>query len=86
MYFSDEPEIIENWFQDEIIRKRIDIKTFERSKLFEAVSSTKIRNAFLDNDREYIEKSTPKAVQARFEEIKDIIDKVYTQPKDDYTI
>lgn len=86
MYFSDEPEIIENWFQDENIRKRIDIKTFERSKLFEAVSSTKIRNAFLDNDREYIEKSTPKAVQTRFDIIKNIIDKVYTQPKDDYTI
>lgn len=86
MYFSDEPEIIENWFQDEIIRKRIDIKTFERSKLFEAVSSTKIRNAFLDNDREYIEKSTPKAVQVRFEEIRKIINDVYSNPKDDYKI
>lgn len=86
MYFSDEPEIIENWFQDETIRKRIEIKTFERNKLFEAVSSTKIRNAFLDNDREYIEKSTPKAVYSRFEEIKEIIDYVYSNPKDDYTL
>lgn len=86
MYFSDEPEIIENWFQDEIIRKRIDIKTFERDKLFEAVSSTKIRNAFLDNDIEYIEKSTPKAVFRRFDDIKEIINKVYEDPKNDYTI
>jgi len=84
MYFSDEPEIIENWFQDKTIRKRIDIKTFERDKLFEAVSSTKIRNAFLDNDKEYIEKSTPKAVYRRFDKIKDIIEKVYENPKDDY--
>ncbi len=69
MYFSDEPEIIENWFQDEIIRPRIEIKTFERNNMFEAVSSTKIRNAFLDDDKEYIEKSVPNAVMKRYDEI-----------------
>lgn len=78
MYFSDEPEIIENWFQDETIRKRINLKTFERKNMFEAVSSTKIRNAFLNNDREYIEKSVPDAVMRQYEEIKEIIDEVYT--------
>lgn len=76
MYFSDKPEIIENWFQDEIIRPRIEIKTFERNNMFEAVSSTKIRNAFLNNDKEYIEKSVPNAVIKRFDEIKQILDEV----------
>lgn len=52
---------------------------FKRSEMFDAVSSTKIRNAFLNNDKEYIEKSTPKAVIKRFDVIKDIIDKVYTE-------
>lgn len=84
MYFSDEPEIIENWFQDEKIRKRITLKTFERENMFEDVSSTKIRNAFLNNDKAYIEKSVPEAVLKRFEEIKKTLEKVYEEPVDDY--
>lgn len=84
MYFSDEPAIIENWFQDEKIRKRITLKTFERKNMFEDVSSTKIRNAFLNNDRAYIEKSVPEAVLKRFDEIKNILEKVYEAPVDDY--
>lgn len=79
MYFSDEPEIIENWFQDEVIRKRITIKTYRREEMFEAVSSTKIRNAFLNDNKEYIEKSVPKAVIKRYDIIKDKLDKVYTE-------
>lgn len=78
MYFSDEPEIIENWFQDETIRERIDLKTFERKNMFQDVSSTKIRNAFLNGDRDYISKSVPNAVIREFEKIKRIIDEVYT--------
>ena len=81
MYFSDEREIIENWFQDETIRKRINIKTYERKEMFEDVSSTKIRNAFLNNDKEYVEKSTPNAVIKRYEEIRAIINKIYENPK-----
>lgn len=78
MYFSDEPEIIENWFQDKTIRERIEIKTFERNTMFEAVSSTKIRNAFLNGDKEYIERSVPNAVIKRYSKIKEVLDKVYT--------
>lgn len=77
MYFSDEPEIIENWFQDEIIRKRVNLKIFERNKMFEAVSSTKIRNAILNKDKEYIEKSVPNAVIKRFDTIYNVLEEVY---------
>lgn len=83
MYFSDEPEIIENWFQDEEIKSRVTLKIFERDEMFEAVSSTKIRNAFLNNDEEYIKRSVPNAVIRRFDIIKDIMDKVYTKPLED---
>ena len=86
MYFSDDREIIENWFEDEEIRKRIELKIFERASMFEAVSSTKIRNAFLNGDREYIKNSVPKAVERRFDLIKGIIDKVYESPKEDYNM
>ena len=86
MYFSDDREIIENWFEDEEIRKRIDLKIFDRASMFEAVSSTKIRNAFLNGDREYIKNSVPNAVEKRFNLIKSIIDKVYELPKEDYNM
>lgn len=82
MYFSDEPEIIENWFQDEKIRRRINIKTYKRSDMFEVISSTKIRNAFLNNDMGYIKKSVPEEVYKRYEEIRDIINKVYELEKE----
>lgn len=79
MYFSDEPEIIENWFEDKEIRKRINIKTYKREEMFEAISSTKIRNAILNNDKTYIERSVPKEVYKKFDEIKDIINEVYIE-------
>lgn len=73
MYFSDEPEIIENWIQDENIKERIELKLFKRSNMFEAISSTKIRNAFINNDKKYIEKSVPKAVIKRYDIIREIL-------------
>lgn len=85
MYFSDDKEIIENWFEN-MLRERITLRLFERNDMFEAVSSTKIRNAFLNNNREYIEKSCPKAVVKRFEKIKEIIERVYREPKSDYVM
>lgn len=83
MYFSDKKEIIEAWF-DEELRKRINLRLFERQAMFEAVSSTKIREAFLKGDIEYIRKSTPNAVMKRYDEIKKILEKVQKSPKDDY--
>lgn len=73
MYFSDESDIIENWFQDKDIRRRIDLKLFERTNMFENVSSTKIRQAFIDGNTEYIEKNVPRAVLKRYELIRRII-------------
>ncbi len=81
MYFSDEPQIIQNWFQDDIIKNRVELRIFERNNMFEAVSSTKIRNAFLNNDMDYIKKSVPNSVVKRFDEIYEILNKVYTENK-----
>ena len=85
IYFSDEKEIIEGWFED-YLKDRIEFKLFERNKMFEAVSSTKIRKAFLEDDKEYIEKSCPKAVIRRYDEIKRLLQKVNNNPKSDYSI
>ncbi len=83
MYFSDDKSIIENWF-DENLRKRINLRLFEREAMFEAVSSTKIRQAFLNNDKKYISLSCPRAVCKRYEEIKKIIEEVYSNPIEDF--
>ena len=85
IYFSDEKEIILGWFED-YLKERIDFRFFERNKMFEAVSSTKIRQAFLDNDRTYIENSSPNAVLKRYDEIKMIIKNVNANPKNDFSI
>ncbi len=84
MYFSDDRAIIEDWLRDETVKHRIELKIFERENMFNAVSSTKIRQAFLDGDKEYIYKSVPNAVYRRFDEIKKIICDIEKNPKEDY--
>lgn len=83
MYFSDEKEIIEAWFED-YLKERITLRLFERNNMFNAISSTKIREAFICGNKEYIEKSCPSAVIKRYDEIKEIIKKVYNNPINDY--
>ena len=85
IYFSDEKELIQSWFEEEL-QRRIDFRLFERNNMFDAVSSTKIRQAFIDDDRRYIEESCPNAVLNRYDEIKRIIKEVYNNPIDDYSI
>lgn len=34
MYFSDDSKIIEDWFQDKLIRERINLKLFKRANMF----------------------------------------------------
>lgn len=85
IYFSDEKELIQSWFEEEL-QKRINFRLFERDKMFDAVSSTKIRQAFLDDNRKYVEDSCPDAVLRRYEELKQIIKEVKDNPIEDYTI
>ncbi len=85
IYFSDSPEIIKGWFDDELI-ERINFRLFERKNMFQGVSSTQVREAFLNNDREYIEKSCPNAVLKRYQELERIIKEVQKNPKKDYEI
>lgn len=85
IYFSDEKELIQSWFEEEL-QERINFRLFERNNMFDAVSSTKIRQAFLDDNREYIEKSCPDAVIRRYDEIKRIIKGVNDNPIEDYTM
>ena len=85
IYFSDEKELIQSWFEREL-QERINFRLFERNSMFNGVSSTKIRQAFLKGDKEYIEKSCPHAVMKHYDEIKQIIEEVNKNPIEDYTM
>lgn len=50
MYYNDDPKVVENWF-DERIAKRVKVKHAERQR---DVSGTKIREAFEQNNNQYL--------------------------------
>ena len=60
-YCSEEPEMIKGWFEDEL-RERINFRFFSRDNEFNGLSATKIREAILSDDDEYIKKYCPKEV------------------------
>jgi len=75
MYYSDEPEIMLNWF-DEKIKERINFRFFERNSLFDGLSATKIREAIINNDILYIEKFCPKSVVNQLKLLQNILNRI----------
>jgi hypothetical protein len=60
-----------------------------RQKVFDGLSSTKIREAllnFTDEDKKYLYKFLPEAVFDRVEELREIVVKVHKNPKKDFTM
>ena len=49
IYYSDDPKILDSWFNGTEVREYITYRNFERSSIFEGLSSTKIRNAFIED-------------------------------------
>ena len=75
LYYSDEPGIMLNWFEDKI-KEKINFRFFERNELFEGLSATKIREAIINNDRPYIEKFCPKSVVNQSKLLKSILNNI----------
>jgi len=75
IYYSDEPEIMLNWF-DNNIKERINFRFFERNELFEGLSATKIREAIVNNDKQYIESFCPKSVINNLKTLQDILNDI----------
>ena len=86
IYYSDDPSILDSWFDDTEIRDYITYRNFERSELFEDLSSTKIREAFTNNNKVYIKKYCPKPVQDRFDYLKSYYQDVKKNPKEDFSM
>ena len=88
LYYSDDPEIVKHWFDDEV-KGYISFCFLNRQKVFEGLSSTKIREAllnFTDADKKYLYKFLPEAVFERVEELREIILKVHKNPNKDFTM
>lgn len=79
-------KILDDWFNDTEVREFITYRNFERSKLFEGLSSTKIRNAFINDDIDYIKEYCPESVQKRFDYLKKYYENVTLNPKDDFSM
>ena len=86
LYYSDDPKILDDWFNDTEVKEFITYRNFERSKLFEGLSSTKIRNAFINDDVDYIKEYCPESVQKRFDYLKKYYENVTLNPKDDFSM
>lgn len=86
IYYSDDPKILDDWFNDTEVREFITYRNFERSKLFEGLSSTKIRDAFINDDIDYIKEYCPESVQKRFDYLKKYYENVTLNPKDDFSM
>ena len=86
IYYSDDVKYLDNWFKDTEVYDYITYRTFERAKMFEGLSATKIRNAFINKDISYVEKYCPPSVVARFDELASYYDVVSQNPKQDFSM
>lgn len=86
LYYSDDPAILDSWFKNTEVYQYITYRNFERNNIFEGLSSTKIRQAFIDNDIEYIKKYCPNSVVDRFELLSSYYIGVTENPKDDFSM
>lgn len=86
IYYSDDVRILNNWFQDTEIYGFIHYRTFTRSNMFNGLSSTKIRQAFIDGDKEYIAQFCPESVSSRFDFLAAYYKDVNRNPKEDFSM
>ena len=76
LYYSDDPKILDDWFKDSNYYDDITYKLIDRKNVFEGLSATKIRNALLNDDINYIKKYCPSSVIKRFDYLKEEYKKV----------
>ena len=55
LYYSDDIKIIQDWFDWDLSNK-ISIRHIDRSCVLDGISATKIREAIVSNDKEYVNK------------------------------
>ena len=86
LYYSDNPQILDSWFLDTEVYSFIRYRNFERNCIFEGLSSTKIRKAFMERDLAYIIRYCPQSVVNRFEYLSSYYKEVTEDPKEDFSM
>nr|DAF61659.1 MAG TPA: bifunctional nicotinamide mononucleotide adenylyltransferase/ADP-ribose pyrophosphatase [Siphoviridae sp. ct1IF5] len=86
LFYSDEPSILDSWFNDTEVKPFIEYKLFKRSNIFDGLSATKIREAFIKQDIEYIKKFCPKSVVDRWNYLSAYYKNVVENPKEDFSM
>lgn len=86
IYYSDDVRILDSWFENTEINEYITYRNFERSNMFDGLSSTKIRQAFIDNDFDYIARYCPQSVCNRFQYLASYYKNVNQNPKADFSM
>lgn len=75
IYYSDNPSIMLNWFTDDL-KEKINFRFFDRKELFSELSATKIREALLTNNEEYLVNNLPYEVYSLKENLANILKKI----------
>ena len=86
LYYSDDPAILDSWFKNTEVYQYITYRNFERNDIFDGLSATNIRQAFIDNNREYIKKFCPNSVVDRFDYLVSYYKNVTINPKEDFSM
>ena len=86
LYYSDNVAILDSWFNGTEVRQYITYRNFERSDIFEGLSATKIRQAFIDGNRDYINAFCPHSVASRFDYLASYYKDVTDNPREDFSM
>lgn len=86
IYYSDNLDILDSWFRNTEVYQYITYRNFERSSIFDGLSATNIRQAFIDNNRKYIREFCPNSVVNRFDYLASYYTKVTNNPKEDFSM
>ena len=86
IYYSDDVKFLDNWFKDTEVYEYITYRNFQRTTMFDGLSATKIRNAFINKDIDYVKKYCPASVVSRFDELAAYYDNVAQNPKEDFSM
>lgn len=85
IYYSDDSEIINGWFNSEV-RDNIHLRLFDRSKQYDGLSATKVRQAIIDKDMDYLREFCPQSVINQVDYISRYYRQVLESPDNDFSM
>lgn len=85
IYYSDDSAIIESWFSSEV-RPYVTLRLFNRSKTYEGLSATKVRDAIIRRDTHYIGQYCPPVILRNLEWISSYYTGVVGAPISDFSM